>query len=81
MLKMVQRPSKQDLQRSNGVSEVASPFMGSAPDHSMSFDVKDVVDISVENVSTADVAAKESNGMSLQLPCLSWCFANVANVA
>lgn len=71
MLKMVQRPSKQDIQRSNGVSEVASPFLGSAPDHSMSFDIKDVVDISVANVSTADVTAKESNGMPFQLNCYS----------
>lgn len=70
MLKMAQRASKQDLQRTNGVSDVASPFMGSAPDHSMSFDVKDVVDISVPNVSTAEVTAKESNGMSSQITCI-----------
>ena len=70
MLKMAQRASKQDLQRTNGVSDIASPFMGSAPDHSMSFDVKDVVDISVPNVSTAEVTAKESNGMLSQIICI-----------
>lgn len=60
---MVQRPAKQDHQRANGVSDVVSPFLGTAPDHSMSFDVKDVVDIAVSNVSTAEVTAKAPNGM------------------
>lgn len=74
-MKMVQRSSKQDLQRTNGVSDVVSPFLGSAPDHSMSFDVKDVVDISVASVSTAEVTAKEPNGMLSDLTCpwLSGC--------
>ncbi|KAI9928641.1 hypothetical protein ASPWEDRAFT_36403 [Aspergillus wentii DTO 134E9] len=62
LLKMVQRASKQDPQRTNGVSDVASPFLGSAPEHSMAFDVKDIVDIAVANVSTADVTAKTANG-------------------
>ena len=61
-MKMVRRSSRQDAQRTNGVSDAATPFIGSAPDHSVSFDVKDVVDISVPNVSTAEVTAKESNG-------------------
>lgn len=60
---MVQRPAKQDHQRANGVSDVVSPFLGTAPDHSMSFDVKDVVDIAVSSVSTAEVTAKAPNGM------------------
>lgn len=64
LLKMVQRPAKQDHQRTNGMSDVVSPFLGTAPDHSMSFDVKDVVDIAVSNVSTADVTAKAPNGAS-----------------
>lgn len=60
---MVQRLSKPDQPRSNGVSDVAAPFLGSAPDHSMVFDAKDIVDISVPNVSPADVTSKASNGM------------------
>ncbi|KKK21078.1 hypothetical protein P175DRAFT_0473478 [Aspergillus ochraceoroseus IBT 24754] len=64
VLKMVQRQAKPEQQRANGVSEVASPFLGSAPDHSVSFDLKDVVDVSVPNVSTTDVLAKTSNGAS-----------------
>lgn len=59
---MVQRPTKQEQNRANGVSDATSPFLGSAPDHSMSFDVKDVVEISVPNVSTSDVTAKGANG-------------------
>ncbi|RAK82363.1 putative PAB1 binding protein (Pbp1) [Aspergillus fijiensis CBS 313.89] len=65
LLKMVQRPNKQEQHRANGVSEASSPFMGSAPDHSMSFDVKDIVDISVSDVSTTDVLAKAPNGASV----------------
>ena len=60
---MVHRPSEQEQSRSNGVSDVASPYLGPAPDHSMLFDVKDIVDVSVANASTADVLAKGSKGM------------------
>ncbi|KAL3480074.1 hypothetical protein BJX99DRAFT_46718 [Aspergillus californicus] len=62
-LKMTQRQSKQDQQRANGVSDVASPFIGSAPEHSVTFNVNDVVDVSVMNVTTTDVLAKP-NGAS-----------------
>ncbi|KAL4905766.1 hypothetical protein BDW74DRAFT_151978 [Aspergillus multicolor] len=57
-LKMAQRQTKQDQQRANGVSDVASPFFGSAPEHSMTFNMNDVLDISVPNVTTTDVLAK-----------------------
>ncbi|KAL2011709.1 hypothetical protein VTN00DRAFT_4427 [Thermoascus crustaceus] len=65
ILKMVQRPSAQTEQpRTNGLSDVASPYLGSPPDHSMAFDVKEIADVSVANVSTADVTAKPQNGAS-----------------
>ncbi|THD00006.1 hypothetical protein EYZ11_000458 [Aspergillus tanneri] len=64
VLKMVQRQHKDEQSRANGVSETASPYMGPAPDHTVSFDVRDVVDISVPNVSTSEVIAKASNGHS-----------------
>lgn len=67
---MVQRSFKHDPQRPNGVSEAAIPFLGSGADHTMAFDVKDVVDIAIPNVSTADVTAKGSNGMPIQMPSL-----------
>ncbi|KAL1964269.1 hypothetical protein VTN77DRAFT_7089 [Rasamsonia byssochlamydoides] len=64
-LKMVQRVSPQTEQtRPNGLSDVASPYLGSAPDHSMSFDIKEIADVAVANVSTADMTAKEPNGAS-----------------
>jgi len=62
VLKMVQR-SKPDQSRTNGVSDVAAPFLGSPPEHSMIFDAKDVLDISIADVSPADVTTKTSNGM------------------
>lgn len=60
---MVQRASQENQPKANGVSDVTSPYLGTAPEHSMAFDVKDVADISVPNVSTAEVSVKESNGM------------------
>ncbi|KAL4868113.1 hypothetical protein BDV12DRAFT_106125 [Aspergillus spectabilis] len=62
-LKMTQRQAKQDQQRANGVSDAASPFFGPAPEHIVTFNMNDVVDIAVLNVTTTDVLAK-SNGAS-----------------
>ena len=59
---MVQRASQDVQSLVNGVSDVATPFLGSAPEHIMSFEIKDVIDISVPNVTTAEVSAKEPNG-------------------
>lgn len=61
---MVQRASLENQQKTNGVSDTTSPYLGAAPEHSMAFDVKDVSDIAVPNVSPAEVSAKESNGTS-----------------
>lgn len=62
LLKMVQRASQENQSKPNGVSEASTPYLGSAPEHSMAFDIKDVADIAVPNVSPAEVSAKESNG-------------------
>ncbi|KAJ5379336.1 hypothetical protein N7509_012455 [Penicillium cosmopolitanum] len=62
LLKMVQRTSQENQPKSNGVSDVTTPYLGAAPEHSMAFDVKDIADISVPNVSPAEVSAKETNG-------------------
>ena len=59
---MVQRASQENQPKSNGVSDAVTPYLGSAPEHSMTFDVKDIADIAVPNVSPAEVSAKESNG-------------------
>ncbi|CAI7579023.1 unnamed protein product [Penicillium viridicatum] len=64
LLKMVQRTSREGQPRTNGVSDVATPYIGDAPEHTMTFDIKDVADIAVPNVTTAEVSAKEPNGAS-----------------
>ncbi|KAJ5562167.1 SM domain found in ataxin-2 [Penicillium sp. DV-2018c] len=64
LLKMVQRVPQEGQPRANGVSDVATPYLGPAPEHIMSFDIKDVADISVPNVTTAEVSAKDTNGAS-----------------
>lgn len=63
ILKMVQCPTQSDQAGANGLSDATSPYLGSAPDHSMSFDIKEIADVSVANVSTANVTAKEQNGV------------------
>lgn len=63
---MTQRQSKQDQSRANGVSDATSPFFGSAPEHIMTFNMNDVLDVSVSNVTTTDVLAKP-NGTSTML--------------
>ncbi|CEJ60643.1 hypothetical protein PMG11_09211 [Penicillium brasilianum] len=62
LLKMVQHAAQENQGKANGVSDTATPYVGSAPEHSMAFDIKDVADISVPNVSPAEVSVKESNG-------------------
>ncbi|PKY00863.1 hypothetical protein P168DRAFT_321922 [Aspergillus campestris IBT 28561] len=64
VFKMVQRLPKQEQGKTNGASEPATPFLGSAPDHSVSLDARDIVEISVPNVSTSDVTAKAPSGAS-----------------
>lgn len=59
---MVQRASQQNQGKTNGVSDTTSPYVGSAPEHSMAFDIKDIADIFVPNVSPAELSVKESNG-------------------
>lgn len=59
---MVQRVSQDGQAKVNGVSGAASPYLGSGPEHSMAFDIRDVASIAVSNVSPAEVSAKEANG-------------------
>lgn len=64
---MVQRISPQAETRSNGLSDTASPFLGSPPDHSMIFDLKEIADIAVADVSTAGMTGKDTNGLKLHI--------------
>ncbi|KAJ6150898.1 hypothetical protein N7470_007492 [Penicillium chermesinum] len=61
-LKMVQNASQESEPKANGVSEIRSPYLGSGLEHVMTFNMKDVANISVPNVVPAEVSAKESNG-------------------
>lgn len=58
---MVQRVSPMET-HANGLSDTTTPFFGTAPDHSMKFKVDEITDIVVNNVSTAEVVAKDTNG-------------------
>ncbi|KAJ5160484.1 uncharacterized protein N7482_007488 [Penicillium canariense] len=62
LLKMVQRTSQENQGKANGASDTTASYLGSAPEHSMAFDIKEVADIAVPNVSPAEVSVKESNG-------------------
>lgn len=61
ILKMVQRTTGSNQQRANGTNENSSQFLGSAPNHSVAFDIKNIRDIAVANVSTSEVIAKSSS--------------------
>ncbi|KAI9376800.1 hypothetical protein BJX61DRAFT_3820 [Aspergillus egyptiacus] len=63
-LKMTRRQSRQDQHQGNGVSDVASPFIGPAPEHPVTFHMSDVIDISVMNVTTTDALAKPNGASS-----------------
>jgi hypothetical protein len=67
---MVQRASQENQPKANGVSDITSPYLGTGPDHSMAFDIKDIADIAVPNVVPAEVSAKESNGKSSPRPLI-----------
>lgn len=64
MLKMTHRSPSQTEQTAstNGLSDRNSPFLGSAPDHQMIFDVQEVVDVAVAELSATGMAVKEQNG-------------------
>lgn len=63
---MVQRVTSAETP-ANGISNAATPFVGTTPDHGMKFKVDEITDIVVNNVSTAEVVAKDSNGKVILL--------------
>lgn len=65
-LKMVQRLSSSSPQpQTNGLSDVSVPFLGSPPEYSMIFDVKEVADLTVANVPNSGLVSKEASSMFL----------------
>jgi hypothetical protein len=61
ILKMVQKTHSEEAQ-ANGVAEHDTIFVGSGKDHTIAFDVKDVVELSVENVTSTETSSKNQNG-------------------
>ena len=62
LLKMVQRSRHHTQSSLNGTPETSADFVGTGDDFAMSFYIKDVVDICVENV-TLGTREKLPNGM------------------
>lgn len=57
-------PSSSDDTNGNGVVD-HSPFLGSAPDHAMEFEMKDVLEVVAKDVTTQEFASKSQNGTNL----------------
>lgn len=64
LLKMVQQTKNKS--EANGVKEVSEEYAGVGDDHSMSFDVKDVMDLAVEGI-VFNHPNKLSTGNSLDI--------------
>jgi PAB1-binding protein PBP1 len=52
----------------NGVRDSGSAYIGTGAEHVMIFEIRDVVDLSVEGVIFNDVAPRPQNGMYESTP-------------
>ena len=59
LLKMVQQVSGPKTE-TNGVHEVSADYVGIGEDHAMSFDTKEVIELSVEGVSFGGLDRKQN---------------------
>lgn len=48
----------------NGVAETCEDYIGTGPDHIMTFDTQDVVDLSVNNARLDQTSSRVPNGLS-----------------
>ncbi|KAI9678159.1 MAG: hypothetical protein M1817_006104 [Caeruleum heppii] len=62
VLKMVKQTTFGAQHQTNGVKSTTSDYTGSGPDHVMSFEMKDVVDITVDTVTFFDAPSRVQNG-------------------
>ena len=67
LLKMVQQVKQGNKNDSNGVAEYPWDYIGAGEDYSMTFDLKDVIDLAVEG-SLLSTQNKLNNGMDCALP-------------
>ena len=65
LLKMVKRRSAYADGHANGIDDMGSGYVGSGPEHAMSFDMKDVAGLVVEGLTLVDASATAQNGSSL----------------
>lgn len=65
VLKMARKLPEETTVAENGPDEPAEEFIGYGVDHVMTFDLKDVVDLTVTEVSTDTTLSKLSNGTVL----------------
>jgi len=47
----------------NGVTETSEDYIGTGPDHIMTFDMQDVVDLSVNNARLDQTSSRVPNGL------------------
>ena len=64
---MVKRTASPTSQQMNGNVEVPDEYAGIGEDHSLSFDIQDVVDLSVAGVDVSHTDSKVQNGALLKL--------------
>ena len=71
LLKMVKRKAAGSDRRPGGTDGASSGYIGSGPEHSMYFDIKDVVELAVDGVEFGDRSTKGPNGTLYppMLPC------------
>lgn len=62
VLAMTKRVSVQSRQPNGNAESAADPYIGHGENHCLVFDIKDIVQISVPNVSTEKVQVKLTNG-------------------
>ena len=68
-LKMTKKVPNTPITQPNGITSWEAAFAGSSPDHAMTFDLKDMADMTIPEYSLPEVS-RQTNGMAPTL-CLS----------
>ncbi|KAI9811605.1 MAG: hypothetical protein M1827_005354 [Pycnora praestabilis] len=66
VLRMVKRIKSAGEEQVNGSVDAGNEFVGVGPDHTMTFEIKDVVEFAVGNVGLNDPVSKTQNGLLTQ---------------
>lgn len=65
-LKMTKKVPHTPITQPNGISSWEAAFAGSSPDHAMTFDLKDMADMTIPEYSLPELS-RQTNGMALSL--------------